>query len=260
MPVYNYTTLDDPLAVKFDTNANGINSAGQVVGGYRDSSGRIHGFLYSGRAYVTIDDPLASTVTEARGINDTGLIVGYYRNTVTPADHGFIYNPSTGTYSTIDKLGASSLQATGINNAGQIVGWYSDNVGSGRHGFLFSGGLFTTIDEPFGTQGTVANGINNFGQIVGYYFDNKSNSHGFLYNPSNGSFTTLDDPLASKTFAYGINDFGQIVGSFNRTGDNVTHGWLYNGGTYTTLDPPEQRNYRGDRHQQFGRDLWEDPR
>jgi len=122
MPVYNYTTLDDPLAVKFDTNANGINSAGQVVGGYRDSSGRIHGFLYSGRAYVTIDDPLASTVTEARGINDTGLIVGYYRNTVTPADHGFIYNPSTGTYSTIDKLGASSLQATRSTMTAVVAG------------------------------------------------------------------------------------------------------------------------------------------
>jgi hypothetical protein len=33
MPVYNYTTLDDPFQVGFTTGAIGINDAGQIVGG-----------------------------------------------------------------------------------------------------------------------------------------------------------------------------------------------------------------------------------
>jgi probable HAF family extracellular repeat protein len=168
--------------------------------------------------------------TTADGINATGLIVGGY-SSIENATHGFIYNPGTGTYSTIDYPGALNTLALGINNAGQIVGEYLDK-GAGQHGFLLSGGLFTTIDEPFGTQGTVARGINNFGQIVGSYRGNDGHEHGFIYNPSNGSFATLDDPVGFDTAAVGLNDSGQIVGVYDG------HGFLYNGGTYITLDAP----------------------
>jgi probable HAF family extracellular repeat protein len=94
MPVYNYTTLDDPSSVGFTTTAGGINSAGQIVGNYGNASGT-HGFLYSSGAYITIDDPLATGETTADGINATGLIVGGYRS-IENATHGFIYNPGTG--------------------------------------------------------------------------------------------------------------------------------------------------------------------
>ena len=64
-----------------------------------------------------------------------------------------------------------------------------------------------------------ATGINNSGQIVGYYDDSSGNSHGFLY--SNGTWTTLDDPLATKgTEAVGINDSGQIVGNYADSSGN----------------------------------------
>jgi uncharacterized membrane protein len=43
MPVYNYTTLDDPLATTIGTVANGINATGQIVGNYYTASGE-HGF------------------------------------------------------------------------------------------------------------------------------------------------------------------------------------------------------------------------
>src|SRR5262249_55813195 len=239
VPVYNYTILDDPSSVGFTTNAKGINSAGQVVGHYDNNSGE-HGFLYSSGTYITIDDPLATGLIEAVAINDTGLIVGHYLS--NNSTHGFIFNPSTGKYSTIDRPGASSTEALGINKAGQIVGTYTD--GSGQHGFLLNGGLFTTIDEPFATQGTVATGINNLGQIVGYYYTVVGFgfliSHGFLYNPSNSSFTTLEDPLPQGlgTAVYGINDVGQIVGNYINLADGSSPGFLYNGGTYTRLDAP----------------------
>ncbi len=61
MPVYTYTTLNDPLATG-GTNAYGINDLGQIVGEYGGDGG-FHGFLYSGGTYVTLDDPLASGIT-----------------------------------------------------------------------------------------------------------------------------------------------------------------------------------------------------
>ena len=45
MPVYNYTTIEDPFILGFIT-AWGINGAGQIVGRWSDASD--HGFLLSG--------------------------------------------------------------------------------------------------------------------------------------------------------------------------------------------------------------------
>src|SRR5205807_2071396 len=56
---------------------------------------------------------------------------------------------------------------------------------------------------------------------------------------SNGTYTTLDDPLAGvhDTVAYGINGAGQIVGRYQD--DNLKdHGFLYSGGSYITIDDP----------------------
>jgi probable HAF family extracellular repeat protein len=96
MPVNIYTTLDDPAAAN-GTFANGINDAGQIVGGYSGSNNDNHGFLYNpnGGTYTTIDDPLARNGTQAQGINDMGQIVGLYfnSNSIDPAA-SFLYYPN----------------------------------------------------------------------------------------------------------------------------------------------------------------------
>ena len=52
------------------------------------------------------------------------------------------------TYTTIDdSLGARGTLAFGINASGQIVGTYID-ANSRDHGFLYSGGIYTTLDDP----------------------------------------------------------------------------------------------------------------
>src|SRR6516165_9567451 len=45
MPVYNYTTFDNPSAT-IGTFGNAINDSGQIVGYYQNSTS-LHGFLYS---------------------------------------------------------------------------------------------------------------------------------------------------------------------------------------------------------------------
>src|SRR5205823_14439873 len=119
--------------------------------------------------------------------------------------HGFLYNPNSSTYTTLDDPLATGAMfnkgtfAYGINNSGQIVGSYANNIGSGIHGFVYSGGSYITLDDPWAEThnaglGTVASGINDAGQIAGFYYDFGAHPHGFLY--SGGVYTTLDDPLA----------------------------------------------------------------
>jgi probable HAF family extracellular repeat protein len=176
----NTTLLFAPSSL--NTQAFGINNAGQVVG-VADSGG----FLYSGGTFTSIDDPLAqSNNTVAHGINDSGQIVGnFYDGT---SFHGFLY--SGGNFMTLDDpLAAQGTFANGINNSGQIVGYYADASGV-HHGFLYSAGTHTTIDDPFATRGTTANSINDQGQIVGSYADATA-SHGFLTG-SVGPFANTD--------------------------------------------------------------------
>jgi probable HAF family extracellular repeat protein len=85
MPVYTYTTLNDPSATT-GTKAFGINDAGQIVGGYDAGSiGTVHGFLLSGGTYTTLDDP-GTDQTQLSRINNAGEIAGFY---FTPGIQGF---------------------------------------------------------------------------------------------------------------------------------------------------------------------------
>jgi probable HAF family extracellular repeat protein len=59
-------------------------------------------------------------------------------------------------------------------------------------------------------------------------------AHASTYN-----FTTLDVPNATFTYATDINNNGQVVGYFfNAANAEENHGFVYNGSTYKTIDPP----------------------
>ncbi|HET9816730.1 MAG TPA: hypothetical protein VFQ33_13305, partial [Xanthobacteraceae bacterium] len=99
---------------------------------------------------------------------------------------------------------------------------------------------YTALDVPSATGGTSAYGINKAGLIVGGYAITSgtppsSQGYGFLYNPQDGTYTTLNDPAGPFTSAQGINDAGEIVGSY---GIGSNHGFLYSFGTYIALDVP----------------------
>jgi uncharacterized membrane protein len=223
-----------PPCPPFETQAGGINTAGQIVGAFDYAYwifGQyfMQGFLFSGGRYTTID-VAGAFATQASGINDSGRVVGTFVDPPYLSEdwvsmpgnaHGFLLSGRV--FTTIDVPGAGSTNAYGINATGQIVGSYLDAAGS--HGFLLAGGTFTAIDVPGATAGsTNAYGINATGQIVGSYLD-ATGSHGFLL--AGGTFTPIDVPgaTAGSTNAYGINATGQIVGSFGDA-KNVVHGFL----------------------------------
>jgi hypothetical protein len=83
----SYTTLDVPGSG--ETDAFGINDAGQIVGSFFDDSG-FHGFLLDvDGSYTTLDVPGANQ-TEAHGINNVGIIAGLYYG---PRRLGFLATP-----------------------------------------------------------------------------------------------------------------------------------------------------------------------
>ena len=93
-----FTTIDFPGATR--TAAAGINAAGDIVGGWSDSTGA-HGFLLQAGVFTPINFPLA-TSTAPFGINDTGEIAGFYSDSAGKS-HGFIY--AGGAFSTVDVAG-----------------------------------------------------------------------------------------------------------------------------------------------------------
>jgi uncharacterized membrane protein len=237
-----YTLLDVPGS--FDTEAFGINNAGQIVGQY----GNVHGFVLSGSAYSTVNHPgpLGYTIgTVLRSINDSGQIVGWdFINQpafIRSADDAFLL--SNGRYSPIrpDQVGQSVyyVYPYGVNNAGVIVGHYTygDHPVSGL-AFFGSGGNYSALDVPGSVRGsTGAFAINNAGQIL------VSSSLGYgLYQPLGGTYTTLKGLAPGLFYSLnGLNDADQVVGEYSDAA-NTYHGFVLSDGVLTNLDVPGAKN------------------
>jgi probable HAF family extracellular repeat protein len=139
-----FTPLSFPGATS--TLATSINDAGDIVGGYTDSSGNNHGFLMHKGVFTTIDDPLATggglAGTGPATITNSGTIVG----TVETSDgsvHGFVYQ--NGVFTTVDAPGTTDgTQILGGNDLGQLVGIYRDAAGK-TSGFVATP---TAVPEP----------------------------------------------------------------------------------------------------------------
>lgn len=100
----------------------------------------------------------------------------------------------------ITPAGATSSDAWDVNNAGQVVGSYSSAAFTYYRGYVWSGGTFTTLTGPAGALSTSALGVSDTGTVVGAYYDTQV-----------------------------IDDTGALV-----LGNS--HGFIYEGGTYTALN------------------------
>ena len=183
-----YTLLNFPGANL--TQAFGINDDGEVVGDYRDSSGKFHGFFWDAGLFFTIDVPFPEAISTApRAINNVGQIVGFYDDNMGGL-RGFLDN--RGSFISFDFPGSRVTVPTDINDDGQIVGLYVPDLAMDvRQSFLLKNGRFTTINVPFpDVVSTEVSGINNRGQIVGTYVKNNPGDlvnplsfHGFIATP-----------------------------------------------------------------------------
>ena len=258
-----YTQFDVPGALL--TEGFGVNTFGDIVGLYVDSSGNFNGFLLSAGSYTTIVYPGAS-VTYLFGINNFGKIVGLGGNA------GFVYDESTATFTPISYPHANQTFPTAINDAGVIVGSvnyeFNHNLGFEFNGsvyrpiyppatiyalasgissggnivgsyagyssgnFLYSRGKYQILTIP-NAPGAVVTATNPVGDaVVGYYTPSSGNTVGFVYQ--NKVLTALQFPGSATTFANGINGSGEVVGYF------LDASGLHHGFTWTpSVDAPK---------------------
>ena len=165
----NYTSFDAPGA--FATGHSGLSSgtvptsidtAGDVVGSYTDSTQVRHGFIRTASGTITVFDAPGATTT-----SQSGSIGGTISGTMP------IHIDPTGSY---------------------ITGIYTDSSGLG-HGFVYylpltGSGSFTTFTPPNMTTSTslpiqgVVFSVNASGTVVGFYLDDNEVAHGFQYTPT----------------------------------------------------------------------------
>ncbi len=135
-------SLNSDFSAAFD-----INNLDQVVGTWEVASDHEQGYLLSGGAYTTIDDP--GYDTELYGINNLGEIVGvnYLVGPDTPT-LGFSYQG--GVFTPITVAGFSNVAPFGINDSGETVGLVSNtNDDSGPYeSFIEIGGVTVFFRSP----------------------------------------------------------------------------------------------------------------
>jgi uncharacterized membrane protein len=223
-----YTQIDYPGAVQ--TEAYGIDTAGDIVGAYSDSNNNVHGFLLSGGVFTALDVP-GATDTAATGINDMGQIVGS-----TDTD-SFLYDVATQVFTQFSSSFAnSSTFAYAINNAGTIVGVIAVNHTNGPiYGFELKGTKYAIVAFPK-TQVNATNlsSINNSGEIIGQAVAGViQKSFSYVQH----KFTIIVVPGLSDAQASALNDEGAIVGGYTNTSSSLV-GFVYQNGSVQQVEFP----------------------
>ena len=226
----------------------------------------------AGYGFEIINDPadkpfppppaMGKTFTNLLGINNNHMIAGFYGS-------GAAGDPNTGFLLTLphtfmpENFPAPSKQTqmTGLNDNGTFVGYnYFTNGGvpvDNQFGFYLKGGVFHPVNNPATPTSPppgilIENqllGVTNSDLAVGFYNSVGHDatgfhpvSHGYTFDIAHGTFSAnIDDPAASTTnggtVAAAINNSDEIAGFFTDS-SGVIHGFIHNGASFMTVDPP----------------------
>ena len=143
---------------------------------------------------------------------------------------------------TITDLGSHSLEPMAISDTGYIAGRWSEGPPTYMcHGFVWHDGIMT--DVVFDGYSTEFRGVNDLGQVAGSYYrgypDADYGYHGFVWQ--DGAFTSLGTLGGRESEAWDINNAGQVTG-WALTLQDTRHGFLYDDGVMTNIDPYDPNN------------------
>ena len=189
--------------------------------------------------FVTIEIPGATAgcaFCDAFGINDAGLVTGQYP--AGSASNGFAWQ--NGILHTLDYPGAMDTYLQGVNNRGVVIGSYDNGVANTNIAvtYSFQSGTWTTLPGIPGYSANSGYGINDFGIAVGNAW--QPNGVAWTWDPSSQSYSFFAVPGSAQytTYPGALNDKEQVVGQY-QDANGVYHGFLKEGETYTTFDPPD---------------------
>jgi len=134
--------------------------------------------------------------------------------------------------------------AFGINDRGQAVG-YSGNCFFATHAVVWKNNTVVVLQDLGGTKSNIAFVINNRGQIAGKVRSADGTTYvAALWQPD-GTLKNLGVlPEDHAAFATGINDRGQVVGNNVDSGNNWSHGFIWQNDVMTDINRliPEDSN------------------
>ncbi len=228
-PVAAQTPANSYTAVRFDgtdTQAYGINDAGQVVGQttvgiYPDQHG--HAFLWQNGAITDLGTLPGGSYSGASRINSSGQVVGS-AFTSTGQRHAFLWQ--NGTMIDLGTLpGDNNSTASDINDAGQVVGHsrlliydeFGNLIAVYDRAFLWDAATGMHDLGTLGGAASYAYAINSAGQVVGEAQAADGAFYPFRWTPSAANATTgaMAALGAFPGAARDINDSGEVVGTAN---------------------------------------------
>ena len=230
----------------YETEANAVNSAGQVVGSALNTipdpnSMAVSTFWlwavpygYQTRAFIWekgVMEDLGTlpggTDAQAILINERGQVLGYSYTSPAPSTNcappnlpnfplttgSFLWQRGKGMVD-LRSLGGTCTLATDLNNQGQVIGMSNLTGDQYQHAFFWEHGSIQDLGGSLGGNNTGAFVVNDDGQAVGFaYFPGDTTFHATLWKHV-GEMTDLgaigNDPCS---YATGINAKGQVVGA-----------------------------------------------
>ncbi len=198
----------------FDSRAEAINDAGQVVGHADDRA-----WLWDGTNMTDLGS-FGGSWAHAFGINASGQAVGQAGDS-QGRGRAFLWQDAE--MVDLGTLGGPDSAALGINDLGHVVGWA--DTGTGRQAAIWMAGGIT----PLGPAHSAAADINNLGIAVGFYHTGPFHDQRRACLWDNGGMTDLTDLLPQDSawvleYAAAINDLGWIAGYGQMGGQ--THGFV----------------------------------
>lgn len=224
-----------------------MNNAGQIVGNTQENAA----WIWADDGIVNLS--LMSPGIQATAINNRGEVAGAFSFADSAA---FIY--SHGQLRDIGRpAGLNYAIPHAINDRGEVAGTAGNFPGDTSRAFFYSGGAMTAIGTFGGDQGD-AYGLNDHGQVVGGAAlppapdVPRGEPRGFIYRdgvlrqlfgPDGGPLGPVYDinnagalAVSPDGAARGINNHGAVVGFLGSFDADLTHAYLYAGGTTADLN------------------------
>jgi probable HAF family extracellular repeat protein len=240
------TTDLGTLPGDFESAANGVNNAGQIVGtSDPNSSLSIRSFIRSGAAGM-VDLGLGGVGTTARALdlNGTGVVTGYL------GLRAFRWTVGGGLEDLGVPAGWPNSFGNAINASGQVAGSATNGTGNASRVIRYTNGIGWQILGGMGFSNNAGpnsgNGINQWGDVVGLGFPRTGSTapsmRGVFFSDNLGVLAYIDDLLLSPGSwtvlrGFDINDAQQITGNAHNPQTGVTTAVLL---TPVALPPANQ--------------------